>query len=162
MTEEEVLASTSECSKEISFEFMEHRFTIRCSSWLNALTQIGVGRLKSRIAMIAAYKLECEPVSRSWLLVIPKSVGKIVERIALALLLVFPASVSRTRLSIMSSVQMGSLGNYLTKPELGVQPHVIEDEDGIVLNDTGYEWALEILHGVEQIEVKRQKGDSTD
>jgi hypothetical protein len=157
MTEEEVPASTSECSKEISFELMDYRFTIRCSNWLDALTQIGVGKLKSRIAMIAANELECEPASRSWLLAIPKSAGKIVERIALALLLVFPASVSRTRLSIISSVKLGSLANYLTKSELGVQPHIIEDENGIVLNHAGYEWALEILH-----EVERKEGDSPD
>jgi len=128
----------------------DFRVAIRCLDWSDAVVQVCVGKTKIRIAALAGQEVGYDFKSGRWFLVIPETVGQIKDRVALALLSNFPGRVSRDNLSVISSVQADSLRNYLTKPELEVQPHVNENKDGVVLNETGLEWAFGVLKSLEQ------------
>lgn len=108
----------------------DYRIAVHCLDWSDAIAQVCAGRIKARVAALAGYGVGYDFKSGRWLLVIPENVGQVKDRVGLALLLTFPDRVSREYLSAMSSVQMGSLGNYLTKPDMGVRPHINENKEG--------------------------------
>jgi hypothetical protein len=128
----------------------DYRIAVRCLDWSDAVAQVCVGRIKARIAALAGHGVGYEFKSGRWLLVIPKNVGQVKERIALALLSSFPNRLSQTYLLVISSVQPKSLRIYLKSPKLGVKPHIDVDKDGVLLNKTGLAWALQVLQSLEK------------
>jgi len=146
MSKEEEITTGRKYLVEIAGD--DYRIAVHCLDWSDAISQVCAGRMKMRIAALAGNGVGYDSKSGRWLPVIPENVGQVKERVGLALLLAFPDRISREYLSVMSSVQMGSLGNYLTKPDLEVKPHIIENKDGVVLNETGLQWALQVFQSL--------------
>ncbi len=133
---------------EISVERRCYKIVVSAESWPEVLAHARVAEMKMRIAEVACRETTYDFTEDRWRIVIPEHVGIIRNRIALALLLVFPERVLREHLSTLSSVRMGSPYNYLTKPELDIQPHIDENGEGLRLNARGYKWASGILESI--------------
>lgn len=120
--------------------------TIRVSgeNWGCVLEQIGRGEAKVKIAEIDGCYFVRQDSGRR-LIKIPESEGQIKRRLALSLLFHHPERLSRPELSLSSSVSSGSLGNYLTKENLEILPHIDENTEGIVLREKSITWARKML-----------------
>ncbi len=134
---------------EIHVKYGNYKAIVRGNSWQEVLAQARVANKQMRVAELTCREATYDFVQNRWNLQIPEVIGPIRNRIACALLLTFPMRISRETLVILSSVNMGSLKNYLTKPELGVQPNIDENEEGVILNERGYMWANEVLESIE-------------
>ena len=148
-TREKAMTEDNTPQMEIQVEQGCHRAIARADSWLEALMQARVAELKMRIAATTCHEIGYDFTENRWHLSIQKETGPIRNRISYALLLSFPERISREELESLSSANMASLRNYLTKPELEVQPNIDENEEGIRLNELGYIWATGILNSME-------------
>ncbi len=133
---------------EIQVEQGYYKAVVRADSWLEVLTHARVAKMKMRIAEITFQKIGYDFIENRWHLSIPKVIGPVRNRISCALLLSFPLRITREELEVLSSVNMASLRNYLTKPELEVQPNIDENQEGVRLNEQGHNWATSILESM--------------
>lgn len=116
---------------------------------MHIISTTSEGLVKARILSLLEKNIVHIPEIGGWFPFILETLLEIRERIVLALLLTFPNRILRPLLSIISSVKAGSLGNYLTKAELGVIQNIDENKDGICLNPVGCVLALQILESLE-------------
>lgn len=133
---------------EIQVEQGYYRAVVRADSWFDVLTQARVAKMKMRIAEITCQEIEYDFTENRWYLSIPKDIGPVRNRILCALLFSFPLRITKDELEILSSVNMASLRNYLTKPELEVQLNIDENQEGVRLNEQGHNLAVTILESI--------------
>lgn len=162
MTKEEESIDDSGDWVELQLKHDDAILSVGGCNWLDVIAKAALGKLKCRIADVAGYAIEYSSELKQWVIMFGKPVGPIKSRIALALLLAFPERLSRKKLVGMSDIDPSRIREYLTNSKKGVKLHVDEDKSGIILNEKGYAWAIQILESAEQIKSKKLRGDRVE
>lgn len=163
MTKEEDSIDYSGGWVELQLKHGDTILSVGGHNWSDAISKVSLGKLKCRIAAVANYAIEYSLELKQWGIVFGKPVGRIKNRIALALLLAFPERLSRKELVKMVDIKPGRIREYLTNPKKGVKSHVNENKkSGIILNTKGYSWAVGVLKSIEEARFRESKGDDIE
>jgi hypothetical protein len=154
MTEEENHTDNSEDWVELQLKYKDYMITAREHSWIDAILTTEANKMKIRTLLASGMSLAYDFKEKQWLMKIPESIGIARDRIALALLLYFPESITRDQLSNITAIEKSILNAYLSKSKPEVNAYVAKFQNNVTLNEDGYDWALGILQSIEGSNLK--------